>query len=293
MQNAITPASTRAYSRAWQLFHQYSNTYGIPFTLPVSVPTLSLYIAYLVSDNYAPSTVTSYISAISYVHKIRGIADPTNAFIILKVLHSYRSSKPRVDCRLPITKAILHHIVEALNFTTLSIYKRKLFTAMFLLAFHAFLRIGEMAFAPLRAFHILQYSQVTCYCSALQVNFKTYKHSNGRSFCLTIPRKDPSAFCPVSALQAYLSLRGNRPGPLFAYPPATPVTRSEFGTELKRALVFKQYAADKFQSHSFRVGAATECHLQGLSDSQIRTLGRWKSEAFKRYIRIFCQSSDL
>ncbi|XP_074650158.1 uncharacterized protein LOC141905243 [Tubulanus polymorphus] len=37
-----------------------------------------------------------------------------------------------------------------------------------------------------------------------------------------------------------------------------------------------------YTSHSFRIGAATN----GVPEPVIRELGRWKSDAFKRYIRI-------
>jgi hypothetical protein len=32
--------------------------------------------------SYSPSTITSHVSAISYIHKILGIFDPTSAFVV-------------------------------------------------------------------------------------------------------------------------------------------------------------------------------------------------------------------
>ncbi|KAK2160937.1 hypothetical protein NP493_1618g00010 [Ridgeia piscesae] len=43
---------------------------------------------------------------------------------------------------------------------------------------------------------------------------------------------------------------------------------------------------DKYKGHSFRIGAATAAADSGLSETQIQTMGRWKSSAFKRYVRI-------
>jgi hypothetical protein len=40
------------------------------------------------------------------------------------------------------------------------------------------------------------------------------------------------------------------------------------------------------KGHSFRIGAATAAAIQGASDEDIQRMGRWKSQAFKRYIRI-------
>lgn len=40
------------------------------------------------------------------------------------------------------------------------------------------------------------------------------------------------------------------------------------------------------KSHLFRICMATTCAIEGMSDEQIKELGRWKSNAFLRYIRI-------
>ena len=42
---------------------------------------------------------------------------------------------------------------------------------------------------------------------------------------------------------------------------------------------------------SFRIGAATYAAEQGISDTKIRHMGRWKSDAFKKYIRISSMES--
>ena len=43
---------------------------------------------------------------------------------------------------------------------------------------------------------------------------------------------------------------------------------------------------NRYKGHSFRIGAATYAAEQGVSDDKIRHSGRWKSDAFKKYIRI-------
>ena len=40
-----------------------------------------------------------------------------------------------------------------------------------------------------------------------------------------------------------------------------------------------------YSTHSFRIGAATTVKDVGISDAHIQMLGRWKSEAYKLYIR--------
>ena len=43
---------------------------------------------------------------------------------------------------------------------------------------------------------------------------------------------------------------------------------------------------NRFKGHSFRIGAASEAARLGYSDAQIRLMGRWWSDAVRRYIRL-------
>ena len=81
------------------------------------------------------------------------------------------------------------------------------------------------------------------------------------------------------------SARAATPGPLFCFADGSPVKTSQFTQQLQQALNFCGLDSTKYKSHSFRIGAASLAAEKGLSDAQIRHLGRWKSDAFKLYIR--------
>ena len=55
---------------------------------------------------------------------------------------------------------------------------------------------------------------------------------------------------------------------------------------IKKALVQAGVAPDSYQSHSFRIGAASTEAEAGFPDSLIKSLGRWRSNCFQRYVRI-------
>jgi hypothetical protein len=92
--------------------------------------------------------------------------------------------------------------------------------------------------------------------------------------------------CPVRAVQQFVSIRPSCNGPFFCHFSTQPVSRYQFNAVLKKALSALGLKGMSIRSHSFRIGAATEAALAGMSDNEIKSLGRWQSDAFKAYIRI-------
>ena len=57
--------------------------------------------------------------------------------------------------------------------------------------------------------------------------------------------------------------------------------------KLKEVLVAAGISPRGFSGHSFRAGAATTAVKIRIEDSQKKLLGRWKSDAYHRYIKPF------
>ena len=85
--------------------------------------------------------------------------------------------------------------------------------------------------------------------------------------------------CSVMAMRRYLQLRGDSRGPLFTFQDGSQLTRLVMSNLLSTC--FPDCSLD---SHSFRIGGASAAASGGLSDAAIQILGRWSSEAFKRYL---------
>ena len=94
--------------------------------------------------NYSSSTVNTYLSALSYSHKLAGLPDPTRVFYITQMLKGYGKNRARLDSRLPITHPILQRLIEVSPRLAGSNYQICQFKAICSLAFFAFLRIGEI-----------------------------------------------------------------------------------------------------------------------------------------------------
>ncbi len=287
--SALAPKSVSSYARAWERFRSTLAKLGISSvstSLPVPPHLVALFIADLFNQGLAPATITSAISALSYSHKVLGHPDPGKTFFIQKILQGVvRESGRAPDARLPITYHILGRLVEAVNHTAPSHYCKMLFQAMFILAFHAFLRSSEMCGSQ----HTLTLQQVQLSdlsgTSFLTVTFLDFKHSDGRPFSLQIQAREPASLCPVRSLQRYLQVRGLCPGPLFCLPGSIPISHNFFADQLRVNLRYCKLNTELYKSHSFRIGAATHALSQGFSDAAIQTLGRWHSDAFKKYLR--------
>ena len=124
------------------------------------------------------------------------------------------------------------------------------------------------------------------YPSCLYVLIKQSKTDPFRQGCTLVLGFTGKSLCPVSSLMAFLVTRVSQSGPLFTFQDSSYLTRARFVQERKRALTTGSIDADKYNGHSFRIGAATITAEIGIEDSVIQTLGRWKSTAYLLYVKL-------
>ena len=116
-----------------------------------------------------------------------------------------------------------------------------------------------------------------------KITITEYKRNASRRSLLA---KDVSSpFCPVTTLYQYCNIRENRPGPLSCHADQTPISVHQFNVALQQCLSYCGLDSSRYKTHSFRIGGACHAAEKGYSDAQIRALGRWKSDAFKVYLR--------
>ena len=119
------------------------------------------------------------------------------------------------------------------------------------------------------------------------VTFRKFKH-HVEGGPKTITFSDERTYTSESAilsLVSFLQIRPKLQGPLFCLPDSQPITRLHFDRILRKCLSFCKLDSSKYKGHSFRIGAATAAAERGWSDSKIREMGRWNSDAFRKYTR--------
>jgi hypothetical protein len=83
-----------------------------------------------------------------------------------------------------------------------------------------------------------------------------------------------------------MRIRPKCKGLFFVHADGVQVTRYQFNAVLKMGLKMAEVDESSLRAHSFRIGAATTACLVGLSEDEIKGLGRWRSASVKSYIRV-------
>lgn len=90
--------------------------------------------------------------------------------------------------------------------------------------------------------------------------------------------------CPVHTLYEYLQIFGHQTGPLYQFIEGKPVTYTFVSKNLQNTISFIGLNPALYKGHSFRIGAATHAAKLGFSENCIQKMGRWNSDAIRRYI---------
>lgn len=243
------------------------------------------------------STIKCYMSAIRQLHIARGIGDPginkmAKLEQVIRGIKLEQAKKgEKKSPRLPITPALLLSIKEVWEREAITRDTAMLWAAA-LLCFFGFLRSGEVCTPSEKSFdegsHLTRSDiQVDDLANpqSLQIKIKASKTDPFRQGVLVYVGRTNKPLCPVSALLAYMVLRGNKPGPFFTFLDGKPLSRPRFVAEIRRALAAAGVDPKPYSGHSFRIGAATIAAGQGVEDATIKMLGRWKSSAYQLYIK--------
>ena len=121
--------------------------------------------------------------------------------------------------------------------------------------------------------------------SLLCVKLKCSKTDPFRAGVAIFLRRTDNVLCPVAPILAYFAICPQAPGPLFVFKDGSYLTRECLVAHLHLGLRQAGLEADRYSSHSFRIGAATTAAQAGIKDSFIEMLGCWESAAYQCYVR--------
>lgn len=288
LENSFAKNTLQSYTTGLNSFDQFRSNYELPKSWPPTIEQVSTYVSWLSLQGLSHNTARLYVNAIGFQCKMKDVKDITRHFIIQKVLEGLKRSMSVRQSRLPITGNILLAILKVLPSVCSNLYESYLFSAAYCLAFAAFLRISELAVSNKRYVSSVLSLADTTFCKGESVTIcirysKTDQYGQG-SFLKVL--KSSSIICAVANLERYLERRPPVSGPLFCHLGGDPLTRYQFSSVLKKCLaILNLDYYGKFTSHSFRIGSASHAAMLGYSDEAIKQAGRWRSEAYRLYIK--------
>ena len=286
---SLKPSTLKAYKRSMSIYNEFvKNKLEQHPVFPVSEKNVGLFITHLFQIGLQYSTIQGHVTALGYFHKIYSHSDPTQNFFITKLMQGISKQLPAQDHRRPIDKKVLVSLLSVLPQCAKSNYLSSMFASMFTLSYNVCLRVGEIACSNNRD-NVIQLDQLSCVTKGVStvaylLKFEDFKHSTDKPTMRINEQKD-TGICPVLSLTSYLKLRGSVEGPLYIFQDKSTVRRQHFANILEKCLTQAGYNKKDFGTHSFRIGRCTDMANEGFSDAQIKLVGRWKSDAFKRYIR--------
>ena len=162
-------------------------------------------------------------------------------------------------------------------------------SAAFTLAFHGFLQVSKFTMPPHTRFNPRLHPSTSHvelhrrYYTFYLPHSKTDQLHHGHTIRLT--SISPGTICPVRHMRAYLETRPSTQGPLFTFSDGRLLTRHLCLCYLHSSIRHLGRNPEDFNTHSFRIGAATTATQKGASEATIQHHGWWRSNAVKIYIR--------
>ena len=267
--------------------------------LPVSEQHLCFFVSFLAKQGLKHQTIECYLSAIRHLQISNGLKDPFLGELmpkldyVLRGIKKHQAEQSSDDrTRLPITPTLLSKMREVWEDARPGMDITMIWAACSL-AFFGFLRLGELTVPSDN-----DYDPQT-HLGLADITFDHPTRPSSMAVLIKQSKTDPfrkgvtlslgrtfSKLCPVAAMATYITQRGQRPGPLFQFQDGRFLTRKRMVDYVQQALLKAKVDAGSYNGHSFRIGAATTAAAKGLEDSLIKTLGRWESTAYLRYVRI-------
>ena len=291
----LAPSTERAYMAGKKKYLEFCARAGVP-PIPVSEQGLVHFTIFAFQQGLKHQTIKSYLSAVHHLQVSCGEGDPNlggmpQLALTLRGVKREQCGQPK-RTRLPITPAILLSMrriweQDGSNWDHIMLW------AACCLGFFGFLRSGELVAPAEGEFdqgQHLSFGDITvdnrANPSMLWVRIKQSKTDPFRQGVTIALGKTDAQLCPVAALMAYMALRGPGQGPLFRYKDGRPLTRQRLVEDIREALSKCGLNPKEYAGHSFRIGAATTAAACGVPADTIKTLGRWRSQAYQLYVRL-------
>ena len=305
--NSLANGTWRNYGTVKNHLSRCQKMLGKKFRFPMDNDSVLIFVAYLLDrGTMKASTIENHLSALRIWHQTEGHIVQNLRPDIIKVILKGRANEDAIidresEERLPVTLELLSLMREILLADRKTNKTEKLaYWAVACIAFFGSLRLCELLpekartidprFDIMRRDIIIKSRKVGgVKRQFLELNLKCPKESKTNKEGIKIEVFDnQTAYCPVQAFIEYEQEFGfiTPKNAVFRLEKSgDAISTKRFNRTLKT--MFKPFVSyGKISGHSFRSGISSLMGRAGFEDSEIQVLGRWSSDAYKKYVKL-------
>ena len=263
----------------------------------------TLFCGYLIENGIKSTTIRSYISAIKAILKLDGYEWNDNMVLLSALTRACRIVNDTVKTRLPIRLGLLEVILFELGrIFDKQVYLMVMYRAMFALAYYGLFRVGELTSGDhqIKACNVHSGTNKDKILIILYSSKTHGKESRPQTVKISARDSDVTSeinnkrttklrnFCPFQLTRDYIELRGPIDGedePFFIFQGKIAVKPIHMRTVLRHSLNVLGLDSTLYDTHSARIGRASDLMSAGLSIDRLKILGRWRSSCVFKYIR--------
>lgn len=272
----------RAYFSDWQQFESWCGAVGL-MTLPAKPETIAMFVASQAAGGLSPSTLTRRLAAIRLIHLGAGHPSPHNTIQVIEVMSGIRRNwgKPP-NRKAPALVEDIKKMVDAVEPDTKKGLRDR---ALILFGFAGAFRRSELV--GLNTWNLEER------CEGVKVTIeksKTDQEALGQ--VIAIVRQPDSPYCPVQALQDWLTNAEIQNGALFRRMYRGDNVGTAHLSPQSVAMIIKDYAnkvgldSAQYSGHSLRRGFLTSAARNRANIFKMADHSRHKSlDVLRQYVQ--------
>lgn len=282
LRQALAPNTRDARASKWRQFVRFCQLRQAP-----ARPTarrVAEYIMLLVEHDYRESTIRNVLSTLEEAAASMRLPPLRESVLVRRALQAARRLAPgEVRQAMPLSAQRLRQILTSLRRAGgAGVWLRARDAALFAVGWAGMMRRAELV--------AIRWEHVTFFDQGAMIFVPKSKTDPGRgAWVFLSARRGAPAAAGIDPVAALRRLRALQPGQGFVIKPSVYVTNAispETVCHRLRKAVDRAGLSDSYlySAHSLRRGGATHALAAGVSVRMIQVLGRWRSDAVRRYL---------
>ncbi len=299
---AYAEATWKKIASALNTYRKFCTCKNVSFELPIDADKMSGFVSWAALElKITPESITSYVSSIKLIHKLKGLPTEGCSSFLCKTLirgaqnlqfYKKESKEPKKVMTIPLLRIMGHELANC----AWTDHAKDVVWATYTVAFMGSFRLGEIlaknekTFNPLES---LMWKDVKFMKDdSIQIHIKVPKTRTAKGEYISLFPFPFHGCCPVAALKRlklFAISSGNIDKPVFCFASGKLLTKAKLNALIQLHLSPHIGNESRFYScKSFRAALpsalAANPHLA--NDVTIKKWERWSSKAFERYTRL-------